>query len=90
MINPSVIIEILSKSTKDYDRGGKFNLYRNILTLREYIVVDSTTISVELFSRNSNNSWNLTEYKTINDFFKIETIDLKIFLKEIYENVSPA
>lgn len=90
VLNPSVIIEILSKSTKDYDRGGKFNLYRNILTLREYILVDSTIISVELFRRNSNNSWNLVEYKTNNDFFKLETIDLEILLKEIYENVSPA
>ncbi len=90
VINPSVIIEILSKSTKDYDRGGKFNLYRNSLTLREYILVDSTTISVELFSRNTKNSWNLVEYKTINDFFKIEAIDLKILLKDVYENVSLA
>src|SRR5258706_2705754 len=49
LTNSMIIIEILSKSTKDYDRGTKFTLYRSIKTLKEYILKDSTCVSVKLF-----------------------------------------
>ena len=49
IINPVVIIEVLSKATKNYDRGDKFKLYRDIVTLKEYILIDSETISIEAF-----------------------------------------
>ncbi|MEP7110021.1 MAG: Uma2 family endonuclease [Ferruginibacter sp.] len=85
--NPSVIIEILSKSTKDYDKGSKFTLYRAIETLKEYILVDSTNISVEKFIRLTDNSWQLTEYKFLTDAFSISTVDIKILLSDIYEGL---
>ncbi len=85
--NPSVIIEILSKSTKDYDKGSKFTLYRDIESLKEYILVDSTNISVEKFIRNTDNSWQLTEYKLLTDTFSINTIDISLSLSDIYEDV---
>lgn len=85
--NPSVIIEILSQSTKDYDKGSKFTLYRAIDTLKEYILVDSTNISVEKFIRNTDNSWHFTEYKLLTDIFAISTVDISITLADIYEGV---
>lgn len=85
--NPSVLIEILSNSTKDYDRGGKFNLYRSIKTLKEYILIDSTSVSVEIFSRDDDNSWRLVEFKNLDDSFTIATIETILSLKEIYDNV---
>lgn len=88
LTSPNVIIEILSKSTKDYDRGTKFNLYRSIKTLKEYILIDSTSVSVELFSRKENDSWVLTEFKLMTDSFIISTIGLTLQLKDIYEDVS--
>ena len=88
IINPSVIIEILSKSTKDYDRGTKFTLYRSIKTLKEYILIDSTSVSVEIFTRQEDNSWILTEFKQQSDSFTITTISLTLYLKDIYEDVS--
>ena len=88
IINPSVIIEILSKSTKDYDRGTKFTLYRSIKTLKEYILIDSTSVSVEIFTRQEDNSWILTEFKQQSDRFTITTISLTLYLKDIYEDVS--
>ncbi|HEY6503561.1 MAG TPA: Uma2 family endonuclease [Chitinophagaceae bacterium] len=88
LTNPAVIIEILSKSTKDYDRGTKFSLYRSIKTLKEYILIDSTTISVELFARQEDNSWNLTEFKQLSESFFISTISLLLSLKDIYEDVN--
>lgn len=88
IIKPSVLIEVLSKSTKNYDRGTKFNLYRSIKTLQEYILIDSTSISVEIFTRQEDNSWNLTEFKQLSDSFQIKTITLTLYLKDIYEDVS--
>jgi len=52
-LNPSIIIEILSPSTKNYDRGDKFKLYRDIATLKEYILIDSTSISIEAWRINN-------------------------------------
>ena len=52
-LNPTVIIEVLSPSTKNYDRGEKFRLYRDIPSLKEYILVDSESISIEAFHINS-------------------------------------
>jgi Uma2 family endonuclease len=85
--NPTVIIEILSASTRDYDKGGKFSLYREIESLKEYILIDSEEIFVEKFSKNLDNSWQLTEYKQIEKSFYIATIDLKMELNDIYEDV---
>jgi Uma2 family endonuclease len=87
IINPSVIIEILSKSTKDYDRGTKFFLYRSIQTLKEYILIDSTSVSVEMYNRQVDNSWVLKEFKQLTDSFVISTIGLSLFLKDVYEDV---
>jgi Uma2 family endonuclease len=86
--NPSVIIEILSKSTINYDRGTKFSLYRSIHTLKEYILIDSNSIMVEIYTRQNDNSWLLKEYKHLSDEFYISTVDLGLSLKEIYDAVS--
>ena len=82
---PVVLIEILSKGTKDYDRGSKFKLYRDIPTLKEYILIDSESISIEAFSINQNNHWELIEYKTIDSILSIDSIDFQLSLTEIYE-----
>ena len=85
--NPSVIIEILSPSTRDYDKGGKFTLYREIESLKEYILIDAERIMVEKFTRNNNGSWLLTEYKNIDEYFIISTVSVEIQLSDIYEDV---
>ena len=87
-VKPSVIIEILSKSTKDYDRGSKFMLYRSIKTLKEYITIDSLSFSVEIYTRQENNTWLLSEFKQLSDSFVISTISLILQLKDVYEDVS--
>lgn len=88
VLNPSVIIEVLSKSTKNYDRGEKFKLYRDIPTLKEYILVDSETIHIEVFRLNENNHWELEEYDSIENVLFIKAIDEKIAISEIYEGVN--
>ncbi|WP_276504672.1 Uma2 family endonuclease [Terrimonas pollutisoli] len=88
LTNPTVIIEILSKSTKDYDRGTKFFLYRSIKSLKEYILIDSRSVSVEIYTRQENNSWLLTEFNNLSDSFYMITIGLTLHLKEVYDDVS--
>ena len=87
LTNPSVIIEILSKSTKDYDRGTKFNLYRANKALKEYVLIDSTSVNVEIFIRQPDNSWNLKEFKQLSDGFTISTINFQISLQDIYDDI---
>jgi Uma2 family endonuclease len=88
--NPSVIIEILSISTRNYDKGEKFTLYREIDSLQEYILTDSERIMVEKFIRNADNSWQLTEYKNIEQSFSITTVGIDMLLKDIYDGVKIA
>ena len=85
VLNPSVLIEVLSPSTKNYDRGEKFKLYRDIPTLKEYILVDSETVNIEVFRLNINNHWELEEYNKDNENFEIQTINTSLLLSEIYD-----
>jgi Uma2 family endonuclease len=84
-LNPTILIEVLSPSTKNYNRGDKFKLYRNIATLKEYVLVDSLSISVEAFYINTAGNWELKEYTSVGDSLYLLTIDTRIPLKEIYE-----
>lgn len=86
--NPIVLIEVLSQSTKDYDRGSKFMLYRGITSLKSYILIDSTgNVMVEVFSKNQNNIWQLSEYKSTDDIMDIEPLGFGIGLADIYRGV---
>ncbi len=87
ILNPSAIIEVLSKTTEDYDRGGKFHLYRSIKTLKEYILIDSLHICAEVYTRQNVNSWVLKEFTNLTDSFTITTIAFRLLLNDIYENV---
>ena len=79
------LIEILSPSTKVYDRGGKFILYRDIPTLKEFIVIDSESICIEAFRINKQGHWELEDYRSIENSLTIPIVELTIPLREIYE-----
>jgi Uma2 family endonuclease len=81
---PSVIIEILSPETKNYDRGEKFALYRDLSSLREYILIDAESIHVEAFRINYNDNWELEEYKEPGRKLEIKTVKLCIAVADIY------
>lgn len=88
IIHPAVIIEILSPSTRDYDRGSKFKLYRAIPTLKEYIMVDSESISVETFRLNEDKTWQIEEYEQAGQSLYIRSLGFSIPLTEIYDGVN--
>ena len=87
-VEPTVVIEILSSGTKNYDRGGKFKLYRDIPTLKEYILVDSESISVEVFRLNTVNHWELEEFKIMDQSFAFTSLNIVISLREVYEHTN--
>jgi Uma2 family endonuclease len=82
---PIIIIEILSPSTRQYDSGGKFKLYRDIPSLKEYLLVDSESISIEAFRINERNQWELQEYKSIADILTFPSLNIRVSLADIYE-----
>lgn len=85
VLNPSVIIEVMSPSTRNYDQGQKFSLYRTIPSLKEYLLIDSTMIGAASYHINATNHWELQEYKDLASSLTIKTIDLALPLSDIYQ-----
>ena len=88
IVNPRVIFEVLSKSTESYDRGKKFDLYRQLESLREYILVTQDEPHVERFVRQNDGSWNLNVFKGLDALLELPTIACVLPLSEIYEDVT--
>jgi Uma2 family endonuclease len=86
--NPAVIIELLSKSTRNYDRFEKFSLYRDITSLKEYILVDTQKIHIENYVRNADNTWQLTDYNVISDNLIITAVNISVSIADIYAGLS--
>ncbi|WP_431294736.1 Uma2 family endonuclease [Pedobacter sp. P26] len=86
-ILPTVIIEILSPSTKNYDRGKKFNLYKDIPSLKEYIMIDSESVWVQAFYIDEENNWKLNEHKEISDTLSLISMGFDVALSDIYDHV---
>jgi Uma2 family endonuclease len=82
---PTVLIEILSPSTKNYDRGEKFRLYRAIPSLKDYILVDSKSIHAEHFAINKEGLWQLKEYNKPGEKITIESLNVQLLLEDVYE-----
>ncbi len=87
ILNPIVIFEILSESTKDYDRGSKFAAYRRLNSLVNYIIIDQYSIQAENFTKKGNDLWELTLYHSLEDRLVIPSIDMSLELKAIYRNI---
>jgi Uma2 family endonuclease len=85
-VGPSVLIEILSPSTRNYDRGEKFELYKDIPTLKEYILVDSEAIGIEVWRLNEQKSWKLQQYKDLTSILEIKTVGFTVSLQKIYKD----
>ena len=85
LLNPTIIFEVLSPSTKNYDRGDKFKLYRDIPTLKEYILIEPDFILIEQHFINSNVNWELKEYKELRDVLFLSSIQMGVSLQNIYK-----
>ncbi|MBW4694101.1 MAG: Uma2 family endonuclease [Lyngbya sp. HA4199-MV5] len=86
--NPVAIVEVLSESTKNYDRGEKFEFYRTLFSFREYLLIDQTKIHVEHCTKTTDNTWLLAEYEDIETTLNFAAIPFQISLTSIYKKVA--
>lgn len=89
LLNPTVIVEVLSAGSEARDRGAKFAQYRRIETLREYILMAQHTVWVERFVRDGE-QWRLTEIEGADSVLRIDALRFEIPLCEIYHSVQPS
>lgn len=87
LVNPTLLVEVLSDSTERYDRGKKFEHYRQIPSLREYLLVSQKEPHVELFVRQENNQWLLREAVGLEAKIELPTLEITVALSEIFANV---
>jgi Uma2 family endonuclease len=87
LTNPALIIEVLSESTKDYDRGGKFHQYMRIPSLQEYLTVSQTEMLIDKRIRQADNSWVIREVVPSNGKVVIECLGIELDFAEIYDQV---
>jgi Uma2 family endonuclease len=87
LLNPSLVVEVLSDSTEAYDRGDKFALYRQIPSLREYLLVSQHRVQVELYSRSADGRWILTDFSALTDSVPLASVDCSLSLAEVYDKV---
>jgi len=87
LLNPTVIIEVLSPSTEPYDRGKKFQHYRTIPTLKEYILIAQDSIRIEHFARRED-QWILTDAKSSDTVLALPSIECTLALSDVYEKVN--
>lgn len=86
--NPQVIVEVLSKSTKNYDRADKFTFYKTLPSFREYITIDQTKIKVEQYSKTENKRWLYCEYDEEDTALVFNSFELEVPLSDVYEQVN--
>jgi len=82
-----LLVEVLSDSTKDYDRGGKFEIYRHLPDLQDYILISQDKIHVEHYVKQAPRQWLLTEYSALNDHLPIAQLGETLALSDIYDKV---
>lgn len=85
--NPQIIVEVLSRSTENYDRGQKFEYYRTLNSFREYILIDQYRNHVEQFAKTEDGKWLFSEYNDEQAVLFLTAVEFQISLPEIYENV---
>jgi Uma2 family endonuclease len=87
LLNPTVIIEVLSPSTEAYDRGDNFGHYRKLACLTEYVLISQEKIHIERYVRQPDNQWLLSETSGLHDTVQLPSINCTLVLDEVYEKV---
>ena len=87
LLNPVVIFEVLSRSTEAYDRGEKFERYKTIETLTDYVLVSQDHARIEHFSRQPDGAWSLTEVSGLDASLDLASINCRLPLAEVYDRV---
>ncbi|PAX57915.1 Uma2 family endonuclease [Brunnivagina elsteri] len=86
--NPLVIVEVLSNSTKNYDKGEKFKYYRSIPSFQEYILIDQYSFAVEQYIKQREGQWIFQEYEGENSILKLSSVNFEITFNDIYTRIN--
>ncbi len=87
IVNPLVIIEVLSPSTQSYDRMGKFNLYKELPSFQEYVLINTDNYSVETRFREEPDLWRIKTETNIENAVNLRSLGVSILMSDIYENI---
>ena len=88
VMNPMLIAEVLSQSTKNYDQGDKFLYYRSIPEFKEYILIDQYQYHVMQYVKTAESQWSFTELEHASATLSLQTVDFQIELRDLYEQVN--
>lgn len=88
IVNPVVLVEVLSDSTCDYDRGEKFDLYASIPTLRDYLLIEPARVYLEYRYRRADGEWTSVVKESMEDSFSVTSISMPLPLTRVYENIA--
>lgn len=88
LLNPVLIVEVLSSSTESYDRGQKFKFYRALPSLQEYVLVAQDRINVEIFRKNDEGHWVLYETDPEQGTVELASVDCTVSLDDVYAGVT--
>lgn len=86
LLNPILIVEVLSESTEKFDRGDKFLEYKSIASFREYVLISSTAVGITLFQKHNERFWLQSDYRP-GESFHLNTLDLDLEVDELYQGV---
>jgi Uma2 family endonuclease len=89
LVNPTLIVEVLSSSTEAYDRGEKFTEYKSIESFREYLLISQDKKFVTLFTKHNEKFWFQSEYRA-GETLKLESLDCELSVDEIYQGIFEA
>jgi Uma2 family endonuclease len=87
LLNPTLIVEVLSPSTERYDRGRKFELYRSLPPMQEYVLISQNRVHVERYVRQENNMWLFSELDDPTGVLELSSIGCRLDLAEVYDKV---
>ncbi len=87
LINPTVLVEVLSESTERYDRGKKFGLYRAIESLVEYVLVAQDEHKVEQYVKQPDGRWLLSDHRSLDDVMELASVQCTLTLRAIYAKI---
>jgi Uma2 family endonuclease len=87
VLNPLIIVEVLSHSTQSYDQGKKFEFYQALPTMQEYLLVDQYRVHIQLYRKLEDGRWELTILRHLEAMLTLPSIDLKISLRRLYRRV---
>jgi Uma2 family endonuclease len=87
LLNPTLIVEVLSPSSEVYDRGRKFEYYGSLASVSEYLLVSSERVRAELYTRQSDGRWLITAVGRLEDSLDLQSVGAHLALADLYERV---